>query len=261
MLREEPESFISCDPIAVKCSAPVLIVNVSVGGGWGEWAAWSDCKAECGRGVRGRQRKCDSPAPLNGGPGCEGPAIQKKSCSALCPAVDGGWSSWSAWSGCTVDCRVTRRRSCTRPTPSSGGRYCQGRDLNTRNCTGGRCPAPPPAAQLPVLVLDRGQAGAAPPNGQGSLPASDLTLYIGLAVAALVFLLVVFILVRLLQRKRSPPAGYSLTPAGETRKLAPHCEESGGKSWSCCFKLLSPKIFSCYPNLLKSWKKFTVPMR
>ena len=28
-----------------------------------------------------RQRTCDSPAPVNGGPGCEGPPIQKKSCN------------------------------------------------------------------------------------------------------------------------------------------------------------------------------------
>ena len=31
--------------------------------------------------IQVRQRTCDSPAPVNGGPGCEGPPIQKKSCN------------------------------------------------------------------------------------------------------------------------------------------------------------------------------------
>ena len=56
-----------------------------------------------------------------------------------------------------------------------------------------------------------GEAGAA----GGQLATSDLTLYIGLAVAFLVFILVVFIIVRLLQRKRSPHTGYSLTSTGD----------------------------------------------
>ena len=83
-----------------------------------------------------RQRTCDSPAPVNGGPGCEGPPIQKKSCniqvSSLkrtfspvsplicekmcpclpvsicqllqCPGVHGAWASWGSWAACTPDC-------------------------------------------------------------------------------------------------------------------------------------------------------------
>jgi len=64
---------------------------------------------------------------------------------------------------------------------------------------------------LPVVVYDQ-KAPTSPK--QGGIATSDLTLYIGLAVAFLVFVLVVFIIVRLLQRKRSPHPGYSLTPAG-----------------------------------------------
>ena len=57
--------------------------RISVPGSWGEWSGWSACNVECGRGVRERQRACDSPAPVNGGPGCDGPAIEKKSCSQV----------------------------------------------------------------------------------------------------------------------------------------------------------------------------------
>ena len=53
--------------------------------------------------------------------------------------IDGGWSSWSTWSSCSPDCFHHRRRTCSDPPPSKGGRYCQGLDLETRNCTGGFC--------------------------------------------------------------------------------------------------------------------------
>ena len=69
---------------------------------------------------------------------------------------------------------------------------------------------------LPVLQSPGSKEEEA---GQGQIATSDLTLYIGLAVAFLVFVLVVFIIVRLLKRKRSPHTGYSLTSAG---KLEPH---------------------------------------
>ena len=184
---------------------------LSVPGSWSSWGGWSSCSVECGRGVQVRKRTCDSPKPVNGGPGCEGPAIQKKSCSKMCPGVDGGWTSWSSWTTCSTDCLHVRRRYCSDPTPANGGRYCQGKDITSRNCTGGMC-RPELASHLPVVVYDK-ESPAKP--GQGGIATSDLTLYIGLAVAFLVLVLVVVIMVRLLQRKRSPHTGYSLTPAGD----------------------------------------------
>jgi hypothetical protein len=178
----------------------------------------------CGHGVQTRTRTCDSPAPVNGGPGCDGESVKKQSCEAVCPAQDGAWAAWSAWTACSPDCQQVRRRSCTDPPPSHRGRYCQGRDIVSRNCSGGLCRPEfgTPAASnnlLPVLLYGGG-GGSVPEAGDdrgstsgsggttNNLPTSDLTLYIGLAVAFLVFVLVVFVIVRLLHRKRPSNSGY-----------------------------------------------------
>jgi len=76
---------------------------------WSEWGEWSECSVKCGRGVSKRNRLCNNPAPINGGPGCKGPAVQKKSCNEVCPGVDGKWSSWASWSSCSADCLQVKR--------------------------------------------------------------------------------------------------------------------------------------------------------
>ena len=100
-----------------------------------------------------------------------------------------------------------RRRHCSNPTPTNGGRYCQGKDMNSRPCTSGLC--------RPNLAVSRDLPVITDPDQDTAIATSDLTLYIGLAVAFLIFVLVVFIIVRLLQRKRNPHPSYSYTPAGE----------------------------------------------
>ncbi|XP_078666384.1 coadhesin-like isoform X1 [Branchiostoma floridae x Branchiostoma belcheri] len=52
-------------------------------------------------------------------------------------AVDGGWSDWGPWSGCSVTCGVgteTRNRTCTNPAPANGGADCDGPDQETQAC-------------------------------------------------------------------------------------------------------------------------------
>ncbi|XP_035657358.1 deleted in malignant brain tumors 1 protein-like [Branchiostoma floridae] len=55
----------------------------------------------------------------------------------VCSGVDGGWTSWSPWSACSVTCGVgeqTRDRSCTNPAPAHGGADCYGQTQKTQTC-------------------------------------------------------------------------------------------------------------------------------
>ncbi|XP_078578159.1 ectin-like [Branchiostoma floridae x Branchiostoma japonicum] len=133
-----------------KWTALVLIVTTSavtaqVDGGWSDWGAWTDCSATCGVGLRTRDRTCTNPAPANGGANCLGVFHFWRECSTgvSCP-VDGGWSDWATWSGCSVTCGVgteTRDRTCTNPAPANGGANCVGETQETRQCdTGVSCP-------------------------------------------------------------------------------------------------------------------------
>ncbi|KAK6299385.1 hypothetical protein J4Q44_G00308950 [Coregonus suidteri] len=47
--------------------------------------------------------------------------------------IDGGWSEWSNWSACGADCSTWRSRECTQPSPGTGGKDCQGIDLQSLN--------------------------------------------------------------------------------------------------------------------------------
>jgi len=213
--RLEDTANYSCvaSNVAKQRISPRALVTVYIPGSWGSWGEWSVCNVECGRGLQVRKRTCTNPAPVNNGPGCDGPPVQKKSCTRTCPSVDGGWSSWSAWSACSTDCLKFRRRTCSAPTPINGGRYCQGRDVSSINCTGGTCRPDllqPTSKNLPVVVYSGNEGG-----GNSAISSSDLTLYIGLAVAFLVFVMVLVIIIRLIQRKREHThTGYRLTPAG-----------------------------------------------
>ena len=57
-------------------------------------------------------------------------------------ARDGGWTEWGEWGSlCTVNCSVTRNRTCTNPTPLFGGSDCQGDEVeeSSERCYGGDC--------------------------------------------------------------------------------------------------------------------------
>nr|XP_058951355.1 uncharacterized protein LOC131778889 [Pocillopora verrucosa] len=62
-----------------------------------------------------------------------------------CKTNDGGFSEWGSWSQCSKTCgdgRRSRRRSCTNPPPSPGGKDCSdlGPDTQYEDCNDGSCP-------------------------------------------------------------------------------------------------------------------------
>ncbi|KAK2858572.1 hypothetical protein Q5P01_003192 [Channa striata] len=100
-----------------------------VNGQWSKWTEWSDCDAECGGGVKQRNRTCSAPPPKNGGRDCEGMTLQSQSCNSQPCTKDTGTQT-----GCVdgmvlvteADCQAGRFEPCP-PT-------CSHLSL-TSNCT------------------------------------------------------------------------------------------------------------------------------
>ncbi|KAI8514078.1 hypothetical protein Bbelb_084020 [Branchiostoma belcheri] len=116
-------------------------VSCPVDGGWSDWSPWSACSVRCGVGTETRNRTCTNPAPENGGADCDGLTQETQECDTgvSCP-VDGGWTDWGPWSGCSVTCGVgteTRDRTCTNPAPENGGTDCSGPLQETQECDTG----------------------------------------------------------------------------------------------------------------------------
>uniref|UniRef100_A0A6Q2Z679 Netrin receptor UNC5 n=1 Tax=Esox lucius TaxID=8010 RepID=A0A6Q2Z679_ESOLU len=160
-----------------KSSSATVLVYVN--GGWSTWTTWSACSAVCGRGWQRRSRSCTNPTPLNGGVACDGQNVQKSACTATCP-VDGGWSEWSKWSACGADCSMWRSRECTQPSPGTGGKDCQGIDLQSLNCTSQQCP------QSNVIYFG----------------VEDVALYVGIVAVALCLTLLLIVVVLVYRRKK-----------------------------------------------------------
>ncbi|XP_060577467.1 delta-like protein 1 [Ruditapes philippinarum] len=58
-------------------------------------------------------------------------------------AVDGAWSDWSGWTGCSKTCAngiQARTRRCDSPPPNAQGKDCNGNSTETRMCKMETCP-------------------------------------------------------------------------------------------------------------------------
>ena len=124
--------------------------NCPVDGAYGSWKSFTECSTSCGEeGYQTRTRECDSPAPKFGGRTCArlGLARQIRACNIFPCPIDGGWSEWSKFSGCSKTCESGRRvriRACDNPPPQYGGRECtvvSGElGVDSEECNPQRCP-------------------------------------------------------------------------------------------------------------------------
>ncbi|XP_061186916.1 coadhesin-like [Saccostrea echinata] len=121
---------------------------------WGSYGSWSTCSKTCGSGtqLRSRIRSCNNPLPRNGGSYCSGSSVStdRRSCNTQGCPVNGGWSSYgayTAWTPCSASCGGGTRsrsqtRTCSNPAPANGGKSCSGSSTKTetQSCNTQHCP-------------------------------------------------------------------------------------------------------------------------
>ncbi|XP_073951787.1 netrin receptor UNC5C-like isoform X1 [Choristoneura fumiferana] len=197
-----------------RISEPALL-TVYVNGGWSPWGPWSQCRCN-GRATGGqrRTRSCTEPHPLNGGAPCQGQAVQRTAECVPCQseggymdlqaynnnqqlliALPGRWGAWSEWSVCGADCSQSRRRSCSGDTP------CSGPHSQHADCVGDYC------------------------GVHGVAAHSDVPLYIGIAVAVVVFLAGAAVVYKLLQKKTRDHSLYTMTRTDFQPEMYPTVEK------------------------------------
>ena len=132
-----------CNKLNQKLAACDYNCLEPVDGGWSVFGDWSGCSAECGGGTQTRSKTCTNPAPVDGGADCQGDAEESRTCNPDICAVDGGWSVFGDWSGCSAECgggTQTRSKTCTNPAPVAGGADCQGDAEESSTCNIDACP-------------------------------------------------------------------------------------------------------------------------
>jgi len=111
---------------------------------WSQWQHWSACTCPCGGGQRYRSRTI-AQSPKGGGARCdpldhsEASACNKQPCKDYC--IDGKFTEWGAWTGCTAQCggglRWRRRKIATEANDC--GTPATGKDLDIQPCGQASC--------------------------------------------------------------------------------------------------------------------------
>ena len=115
---------------------------------WTEWSNWSACSKSCSAGEQTRKRDCVVVHGSNHH--CLGNGTDKRACNTKPCPVNGGWSAWRAWSGCSRTCGVgqlVRFRRCSNPYPAHGGMECTGSPVQVTECSIRPCPEFTPWSQ------------------------------------------------------------------------------------------------------------------
>ena len=69
--------------------------------------------------------------------------------------MNGGWSSWSSWTSPNQSCGLgsqERSRNRTRPSPSYGGKPCQGAKREIQMCNKQPCPGKNALQRIPRIL-------------------------------------------------------------------------------------------------------------
>ncbi|XP_001623142.2 uncharacterized protein LOC5501884 isoform X2 [Nematostella vectensis] len=110
-------------------TTPCNLRPCPINGNYTQWSEYTPCSKTCGGGTRHRTRSCTNPAPQYGGVNCTviGNPVDTIECNTSPCPVDGGYTSWTEFSPCSVTCGrglSTRSRACSEPAPQYGGRNC-----------------------------------------------------------------------------------------------------------------------------------------
>ncbi|XP_072606515.1 adhesion G protein-coupled receptor B2 isoform X17 [Vulpes vulpes] len=147
-----------------------------VEGQWLEWGPWGPCSTSCANGTQQRSRKCSVAGPAWAT--CTGALTDTRECSNLeCPATDGKWGPWNAWSLCSKTCDTgwqRRFRMCQ--ATGTQGYPCEGTGEEVKPCSEKRCPAFHEMCRDEYVMLMTWKKAAAgeiiynkcPPNASGS---------------------------------------------------------------------------------------------
>ncbi|OWK12813.1 hypothetical protein Celaphus_00014895 [Cervus elaphus hippelaphus] len=147
-----------------------------VEGQWLEWGPWGPCSTSCANGTQQRSRKCSVAGPAWAT--CAGALTDTRECGNLeCPATDGKWGPWNAWSLCSKTCDTgwqRRFRMCQ--ATGAQGYPCEGTGEEVKPCSEKRCPAFHEMCRDEYVMLMTWKKAAAgeiiynkcPPNASGS---------------------------------------------------------------------------------------------
>ncbi|XP_057388760.1 adhesion G protein-coupled receptor B2 isoform X12 [Balaenoptera acutorostrata] len=147
-----------------------------VEGQWLEWGPWGPCSMSCANGTQQRSRKCSVAGPAWAT--CTGALTDTRECGNLeCPATDGKWGPWNAWSLCSKTCDTgwqRRFRMCQ--ATGAQGYPCEGTGEEVKPCSEKRCPAFHEMCRDEYVMLMMWKKAAAgeiiynkcPPNASGS---------------------------------------------------------------------------------------------